>query len=433
MSTLTSRPELLVPSDLDWFHIVDVSDTTSSPQGTSKKIKKSALFANIGGGAWGEINGTLSNQTDLQSALDGKSNVGHSHTWGQITGKPTTFPPSTHTHAYSTLTGLPTLFTETQADGRYFTKANGSGGDANDAIVDGTYQGRPFSANHPGGASHGRMLVFGQAYSGTSQIFIDDVGGTFFRGQNYLGTWGNWYQAWTTRNDSVLFKSNENNINGDLIVNNTNYKSNSIVINGSATEFSFLKSGNALPINTNNLLVSGSYGDRSFVPSNGAFIKGVLRVDGNEINLRGASPRLRFLEDDGTTGDWTAVVDSNTFYIRNNNVTNTRMSIASNGNVNFYGVMTNTHSITAPNFYKSSDIRLKENIQPLFGDFHTYNLKSNPEQKSYGVIADKIEKKHPELVQTNEDGFKSVNYIDLLCLKVSQLEKKISELEKRLG
>ena len=32
-----------------------------------------------GGGVWGSITGTLSNQTDLQTALDGKSAVGHNH------------------------------------------------------------------------------------------------------------------------------------------------------------------------------------------------------------------------------------------------------------------------------------------------------------------------------------------------------------------
>jgi len=32
-----------------------------------------------GGGAWGTITGTLSDQTDLQTALDGKSDVGHTH------------------------------------------------------------------------------------------------------------------------------------------------------------------------------------------------------------------------------------------------------------------------------------------------------------------------------------------------------------------
>lgn len=38
-----------------------------------------------GSPAWGDITGTLSNQTDLQAALDGKSATGHSHTLSDIT------------------------------------------------------------------------------------------------------------------------------------------------------------------------------------------------------------------------------------------------------------------------------------------------------------------------------------------------------------
>lgn len=38
-----------------------------------------------GGGTWGSITGTLSDQTDLQSALDGKSDTGHTHPLSDLT------------------------------------------------------------------------------------------------------------------------------------------------------------------------------------------------------------------------------------------------------------------------------------------------------------------------------------------------------------
>lgn len=38
-----------------------------------------------GGGVWGEITGTLSNQSDLQTALDGKSATGHTHAQSDVT------------------------------------------------------------------------------------------------------------------------------------------------------------------------------------------------------------------------------------------------------------------------------------------------------------------------------------------------------------
>ncbi|WP_017999934.1 hypothetical protein [Paracoccus sp. N5] len=42
----------------------------------------------------------------LTAALAGKSDTGHTHAWGDITGKPTTFAPSAHSHAISDTTGL---------------------------------------------------------------------------------------------------------------------------------------------------------------------------------------------------------------------------------------------------------------------------------------------------------------------------------------
>lgn len=44
------------------------------------------------GATWGSITGTLSSQVDLQSALDGKSNTGHTHAYNTLTGIPSTFP-----------------------------------------------------------------------------------------------------------------------------------------------------------------------------------------------------------------------------------------------------------------------------------------------------------------------------------------------------
>lgn len=92
-----------------------------------------------GSPSWGSITGTLSNQTDLQSALDGKAALSHVHAaadiasgvlatarlgggvangtnflrgdqtwsavgWTDVGGKPSTFPPDSHSHASSDLT-----------------------------------------------------------------------------------------------------------------------------------------------------------------------------------------------------------------------------------------------------------------------------------------------------------------------------------------
>src|SRR5690606_27986645 len=54
-----------------------------------------------GGGTWGSITGVLSNQTDLQAALNGKANLVHTHPWAQITDRPTTIAGYGITDAYT--------------------------------------------------------------------------------------------------------------------------------------------------------------------------------------------------------------------------------------------------------------------------------------------------------------------------------------------
>ena len=61
----------------------------------------------------------------------------------------------------------------------------------------------------------------------------------------------------------------------------------------------------------------------------------------------------------------------------------------------------------------------------------SYNFKEQKTQ-SFGLIAQDVEKIYPQLVNTNENGTKSVNYtelIPLLLLQTNNLERKIEELK----
>lgn len=105
------------------------------------------------------------------------------------------------------------------------------------------------------------------------------------------------------------------------------------------------------------------------------------------------------------------------------------------GGLQVNGNATVTGTVTSTNFLLSSDRRLKENIKLIDLtksskiDLIEYSFKSDGEHKKrYGVIAQDIETTNPELVITDKDGMKSVSYIDLLILKVYELESKIKNL-----
>ena len=78
-----------------------------------------------GGGTWGSITGTLSDQTDLQTALNGKSDVGHTHTG--ISGL-LGFVSSEHiTSPNSPVTASRLLVTSSGANGDFVITPKGTG------------------------------------------------------------------------------------------------------------------------------------------------------------------------------------------------------------------------------------------------------------------------------------------------------------------
>lgn len=96
-------------------------------------------------------------------------------------------------------------------------------------------------------------------------------------------------------------------------------------------------------------------------------------------------------------------------------------------------------TVTATDFNSVSDATLKENINSIT-DSHSILSQINPVSfhwkkdgsKSYGVLAQEIEKVLPEIVNTNGSGIKSVSYIQLIALlidAVNNLQTEVRELK----
>lgn len=99
----------------------------------------------------------------------------------------------------------------------------------------------------------------------------------------------------------------------------------------------------------------------------------------------------------------------------------------------------------ATSYSNSSDIRLKKNVEELEGamamvkelkpvSFHWKKSTGNPADKTnYGFIAQDIEKIDPNLVRTDEEGYKSVVYqeiIPILLQAAKELNEKLDELSR---
>ena len=98
--------------------------------------------------------------------------------------------------------------------------------------------------------------------------------------------------------------------------------------------------------------------------------------------------------------------------------------------------MTVDNTITATDFNSVSDISLKENIKSIDNSIDilskinpvSFNWKENGE-KSYGMIAQEIEKVLPELVLQQENGYKYVAYIQLIALLIDAVNNLNKEVE----
>ena len=102
-----------------------------------------------------------------------------------------------------------------------------------------------------------------------------------------------------------------------------------------------------------------------------------------------------------------------------------------------------TGTLSATIFNTLSDANHKTNVKPLDNALEllenirpvSFEWKDNG-QKSYGVIAQELEEILPELVQTNDNGVKSVSYIPIIAMLVDVVKKQqeeINEIKKKLN
>jgi len=171
--------------------------------------------------------------------------------------------------------------------------------------------------------------------------------------------------------------------------------------------------------NDNGQLLLGQYNSSSY------WVLGRENIEyGNFVLISAASDGIEHLR---------LAVNQNTGnvgigYSSGTEITNNRLAV--NGSGYFNG------TVTATNFILSSDARLKTNIKPISAEhldlkYYEYELKSNPGEKRYGVIAQDLLKDHPELVSGSEKDMYGVNYVDLLVRKVAELEYRLKEMEDK--
>lgn len=114
----------------------------------------------------------------------------------------------------------------------------------------------------------------------------------------------------------------------------------------------------------------------------------------------------------------------------------------STGNINVTNSITTTNIsatlVTAGDINTTSDMALKNNIQPISNPLdvleqitgYSFNWKSDG-SKAYGFTAQDIERILPEIVRTRDDGFKGINYLNLIAFLVEAIKELRKEIKEK--
>jgi hypothetical protein len=112
---------------------------------------------------------------------------------------------------------------------------------------------------------------------------------------------------------------------------------------------------------------------------------------------------------------------------------------------NAFVVRYNGNATLAGTLTQNSDRRLKKDIEPLSLSLHKVQLlegvtyhwnginNHDSTQLQYGLIAQEVEKILPELVTTESNGYKSVNYISLIPLLIEAVKELQQQVAAKVG
>ncbi len=217
--------------------------------------------------------------------------------------------------------------------------------------------------------------------------------------------------------------------------------------------------------------ISGMGDALQILAGSGAGVVSTFSADGN-LGVGVTNPNVRLVVNSGSSltdltstkglvqiGVYTGThmsFDSNEIQVSNNGVAGNLILQKFGGQI---GIGTNSPSyllhvdgqVVATNVSASSDRRWKKNITTISGASTTLQ-KINPvsfrwrveeftekdfdDKKHYGVIAQELEEVLPELVNTDKEGYKSVDYLGMIGLLIKGFQERgqeIDQLKKELA
>lgn len=232
-------------------------------------------------------------------------------------------------------------------------------------------------------------------------------------------------------------------MNTDVIIFNdgTRLDSNVRIVNAYAHSNAAFNKANAA-----NVLAQQAYDYANTISLTGEIVgdnvQVLYAVVGNTVNANISMSTANITVTSNVTTS--NIVASNDITVTKNVSTN-NISVTNNvstGNISVTNLLTTTNLtatlITATDVNTTSDVALKNNIEQIENPLdilekitgYSFNWKSDG-SKSYGFTAQDIEKILPEIVKTRDDGFKGINYLNLIAFLVEAIKELRKEINKK--
>lgn len=252
------------------------------------------------------------------------------------------------------------------------------------------------------------------------------VNGQTYNQNGVYYTYDSTFGAWVT---ALVSKPYDNSKNTQILFND------STIANGS-NGMVFDKTSNTTTLNNVAVTLNVS---ATYFKGNGAFLTGVasdLSPAYNTANDAYTIANAAFTKANTGGGGLTVsneITSLSTFYPVFSNTSNgAGTSNVANSKLYF---VPSTGTLSATAFNSLSDITLKTDIQEFDGkqlldkiDFVSFVWKDS-HIRSYGAIAQQVEQTIPELVETNDQGIKSVSYIPMIAILADVVKKQQIEIE----
>ena len=469
MSKLTDKGTLTTSHNNDWIHTVDVSDLSSSPQGTSKKITRHNFLKSYVGfdsryktlEQLNEIFVGITTQTGYNKGnWDSAYNWGNHATEGYL---------KTETHASA---GYEIIASKGIADG--YAPLNSNGKVDNAFLPDFGNTSIEEFANLAALPAAGDVDVLyvtlddNQLYRWTGSQYVGVGGSNSVSWGDVTGRPSTFIPAYHTQDwDSITgkpltFAPSVHNHHTDAYLHKridigvTTQDWNTLLDNGAYRVSNATGANRALGYRYGVLIVdiSNGYINQSYYPNTqeGVYTRSkfssnawtpwskLLSNTGNQNIINGG-----VISDDGFYNTAYHTGYNRIWAFRNSDAYGMAyyQGVGGGDHIGFHFGDKNAPKfkfnisgvLYASNFALTSDRSKKTDIKPIKENFKidwkSFKMKDNLQEKRYGIIADELHENHPEFVDGKQGSY-SVKYIDLLCAAMANKDKQIEDLQKQI-